>query len=697
MWKMTPSVATAARAAYWRLIPLLYLLLCVAAVHAQRNLTLYNLGSAPQAYALNPGRMPMYNGFFTLPLLGNLNASYSNNGFTFNDLKLSESEESFFGNDFSEFVGKLQDENQMLFDLNFSFTEIGFRVKKNFFGFQLGDYVQTQTTYPRSLFQLLQDVSEYSENEDPNTKPMLSSYDLSRLNFNATYFRSYGFSYNRQILPQLSAGLRIKMLTGLANVWTNNQALRMTNNKAEEYFEISGRFDVLSAGINGDLDNPFALFRSTGNRGWAFDFGAQYQLTDRIDVFASITDLGSIKWKNDLTFNAINPRTTRFSTNNIDSFEMQFNDFIDELESDMLGGITAYKTRLPTMGYFGANYYFLPNTSVGVLLNPRFFRQQVDMAYAVSLQTHVGRFLQAGVNWSAYNQNYANIGAGLTLNAGPFQLFAATDNLLSVFNLTKTRNAQANVGLGFTFGRSSRELQLLAAKGENVDSIMKSMAAEASEGKSEKTKRADKAEKPSKVPESAPKEPIKPYIIVQGKAVNNGVMLQAVSVEAYRQLPSGGEELAYVNGFFNGQIKFALQRDETYRVLIKKQGYLDREVRITPGEMADFATLEREFLLQSEPITPVVTKEEKPVNPSKPSTEAPTVTAPSPAPAASGTFRLREATSLRQGPSHETTVLLRFTAGNQVELLEKTNSSWWKVRYQGKTGYVKAALLESIK
>jgi tetratricopeptide (TPR) repeat protein len=61
-----------------------------------------------------------------------------------------------------------------------------------------------------------------------------------------------------------------------------------------------------------------------------------------------------------------------------------------------------------------------------------------------------------------------------------------------------------------------------------------------------------------------------------------------------------------------------------------------------------------------------------------------------------GTYKLVNATSLREGPVHTTRVLLRFTAGNQVEVLEKTDDLWWKVRFKGKVGYAKAAMLATV-
>ena len=57
---------------------------------------------------------------------------------------------------------------------------------------------------------------------------------------------------------------------------------------------------------------------------------------------------------------------------------------------------------------------------------------------------------------------------------------------------------------------------------------------------------------------------------------------------------------------------------------------------------------------------------------------------------------LKEPTSLREGPSHETEVLLRFQSGDEVEILEKTDEFWWKARFDGQEGYVKAFLLRTL-
>jgi uncharacterized protein YgiM (DUF1202 family) len=59
-------------------------------------------------------------------------------------------------------------------------------------------------------------------------------------------------------------------------------------------------------------------------------------------------------------------------------------------------------------------------------------------------------------------------------------------------------------------------------------------------------------------------------------------------------------------------------------------------------------------------------------------------------------YELTAKTSLRTGPSASERVLLRFSEGDRVDLISKTNVFWWYVKYRGKVGYVKAALLDPI-
>lgn len=726
MWKTTQPTAAAVwignLSDYQRNIfvkklnlSILFLLLCMGILSAQRNLTLYNLNAVPQSMSLNPGRMPLSNVYVGIPALGSINGSFSNSSFTFGDLMLGD-DEDFFENDFEDFLGILDDENRLIVDVNVNWLDFGFRVKNNFFSLQAGDYVTFQSDYPKPLFELFDDIAN---EEIQETK----TYLLDQLGFNGTHFRSYGIGYTRVITPQLSMGIRAKYLSGMANVSTFNQNLRFVNDLDNQYFDIEGSLSIYSSGLQTLEDDPGAYIRGTGNRGFAIDFGANFQVNDQIEVYGSVVNLGRIRWKNDLTENTIVAGNVQFPNDDIDEFEEELSNFLDSLQMPPSLPLASYTTRLPAVAYFGGSYHFLPNTSASILFNPRFFEGNTDWAFSLGLQHRVNKFLQAVVNYSTYNKSAFNLGAGFALNAGPLQLYFASDNILPIFNIDNAKNAHFNTGLNLTFGRMTRTEQLETWKKEAPDLVLKSKmeplseieATETEENvsepeekvvaeaetetapKPEQSKKKQAAEKPA---ETTPEpEVLKPYLTFSGAARSNAneSPLAGVTIELYKIQADGSEELALITSFLDGHIKATLQRSLDYRMVVKKPGFADQQIRIASGEMAGKNTLEKDVVLpvvlldeQPKPATPAPSKPKEESRPSQ-QTEQAEVIKPE-----SIMFKVLIITDLRVDASDSARSLFRLQKGNRVQLLEKVNDTWWKVQYVARVGYVKTSALEEV-
>lgn len=58
------------------------------------------------------------------------------------------------------------------------------------------------------------------------------------------------------------------------------------------------------------------------------------------------------------------------------------------------------------------------------------------------------------------------------------------------------------------------------------------------------------------------------------------------------------------------------------------------------------------------------------------------------------TFSLTQETSLRTAPNSQAKVLLRFSIGDEVSILDDSGEWWWKVSFRGNTGWVKKRLLQ---
>lgn len=88
---------------------------------------------------------------------------------------------------------------------------------------------------------------------------------------------------------------------------------------------------------------------------------------------------------------------------------------------------------------------------------------------------------------------------------------------------------------------------------------------------------------------------------------------------------------------------------------------------------------------------------ERPVNvePPFPRTISENRPAPYAAPMKASTdyFVVTEKTSLRESPDSQAEVLLRLSVDAKMEVLDSSGKYWWKVQYNGRTGWVKSALL----
>jgi hypothetical protein len=239
--------------------------------------------------------------------------------------------------------------------------------------------------------------------------------------------------------------------------------------------------------------------------------------------------------------------------------------------------------------------------------------------------------------------------------------------------------------------------------------------------------------------EQAEKE-ANPTSTLQGTIIEKGTgaTLQDVAVEVLTLGQDGEVQRAYTTLLHHSEFNLPLYPESTHLLILRKAGYepeaflIDKEQAmhkqtfalapkkevsnqedqrtkgtvqyppiLTGIEMGDFLDLSEIrtessrllALIASQSLTEHIQIKEEYLE-----TEAMDFVAkeaPSqPEEASIGRFVLTASTSFRQKATHKSDVLLRFRPNDEVEVLEKTNKWWWRVRYDERTGYVKAQLLE---
>jgi hypothetical protein len=724
-------------------------------LHAQRNLALYNLPGVPQSQVMNVGRMPDYNFHLSLPLISNINLSANSSGFSANDLRNIEfdgsegSGESFFETDFSDFIDQIGPFNTLGFDFNTTLLDAGFRLGKGYIGLQAMESVNGFLGYSESLFTSFDEIQRLTPGDFDNG-PRRYSVNGTFLNF--SHHRTLGGSYTHEIIPgKLSAGVRAKMAIGIGRAWTRNENFSIVGDYQQGILGLEGNVGLVLAGLPAAFDSTQGFdsyIQGSGNQGLALDLGAQYRINDKIEVFASLVNLGQINWRNNISEYGYSTKYLDFYANqSVDTRQEALDEVIDFVstpeKTKYLGNI---KSPLPMYAYAGGNYHFNKTLSAGAMVNLERLDGFNYWNFTLNGRANLGRVLQAGVTLAQVQGIGFQLGAGAAVNLGPLQIYAASDNVSSVVKLGNARNAQLNVGINLVFGRgrTKTDVALQDSSAMNPSAIAVVDSAEQKESKvktktpktkPEKTSVAKTKERPAPDPKpvkttpAAPSTPVvtstttlRPWVNLRGTSFNasSKEMLTGVTVEMY-QKQGDREVLAYVRGNPGIDILAPMDRTKEYRVVVKKNGFKPTETTIGLDELAGVAELKKDFFLdlapEETPTTiskPAENPVEKPVEKpketvasttdtpnadgAKPNVEnKPSSAAPQPQTKSLNVYVLVLASDMKPTPGVDGATVIRIGAGFRVQVLEKTNADWWLVNFRGNNGYVNAKALREEK
>ncbi|MFT4668148.1 MAG: hypothetical protein ACI8YQ_002843 [Polaribacter sp.] len=271
-------------------------------------------------------------------------------------------------------------------------------------------------------------------------------------------------------ISKVTVGGRIKLLSGLANVSTSKTDAKVTTDSeyyqlaveadyqinAGGMFSVAGLVDDRDVEVNfEDEDLSFGRLFKAPNLG--LDLGANIVLlNDKLMLSASIIDLGRIKWKNNAK-NYTAKGTYDFSGVDLND-ALDGGDagegLLDSLENafDFVESGNSYSTMLPTKIYLSARYKAHRFLSLGVLSYLETYRGEIYNGLAIDATTHLGKIVDFGLTGS-YVYRSPNLGAHLALKFGPFQIIAASDNLLALIDPTNHQHTTARFGMNLAFGK----------------------------------------------------------------------------------------------------------------------------------------------------------------------------------------------------------------------------------------------------
>ena len=633
---------------------------------AQSGLTLYHLTTVPQVQHLNPASIPASRVFVSLPGISHISFAGSANAFSIDDLNLSyrlfrgeaDFDNADWKNDLFAAAGSM---NKTRFQFETDLLGFGFQVKRHFFSFSISERIDAQMVFSSELPRFLRDEEAGFDNTG-------EVYELSDWKFSAMHYRPYTLNYAFAFNPNLTAGLSVSYISGIASVITENNGLKAVINDNAVGFGLQGSLQVNSAGIEPYLDgfDGNDYFLHPRNSGLAFGAGAKLAVLDQqLELSMSAINLGFISWKEKLNRSTL--------SNELVSSQKEFSQVIEHWIDGDPGSAEAFKSTLQPRFFLGGNYHLPGPHSIGLLLGAMPVQGAFNPNLTLTYNARVSDWFGVTTGYSMANGNH-NFGLGFSINAGPIQWYLLSDNVPSLFT-SSAQYTQVSTGINLTFGCMDRDKESLrfvfpeppephshmfpdTLSGDFIPILAEDARLHKAASDSVIVRRSQIEEEPEDDPRQGGKIIGKPK---EEDAVGKQYFV-ALSTEMKAQ-PNGDSELvAFLPA--GAEVTVVAQQSRYWWEVVceDKQGWVIPATLLS----ADAVDPETARNIQANTVEP------KPVK---------------------GLLRVKQATSLRTGPSASERVIRRLQESEEVFLLEKTDRYWWKVRFEDQVGYAKAALM----
>ena len=432
---------------------------------AQNTNTLYFMDNIAERNNINPAFIPNCNFYLDFIFLPNLYFNAGTNNLTFNDLLFMQNGKPVTilssQRNIDRFYQSLHPTTNANFNLGLNLLSFGFKVKRNYFTFDMGIHADAGIYIPRDVFKL----ALYGT---PNPAD-INSFDFSSLGIESTLYSKVGIGYMNQINEHWQIGFKAKFLMGYANIDTKINDLQLNASRHEWTLKTNGlihaslpmKFDTKADGsvdfMSASLYNTnelISLLYNPAGYGGAIDFGLTYQPIKNLTISASITDLGFIYW----TKGAISGQMhgehridglIDYTLGDSLTIGEQISSTFTELGEEILGTIktnnynNAYTTMLKANFYAGIEYGVLDNRiSFGAVNRLTFNNRRMFDEVTLALNLRPLNWLKATIDYSFLNGRWGNLGLGLNLRAGIFNMYILADYIPLSYTRLHTENSK---------------------------------------------------------------------------------------------------------------------------------------------------------------------------------------------------------------------------------------------------------------
>lgn len=393
-----------------------------------------------------------------MSLIG-ISSTLATEGLTFNQIVTKQDGQPVI--DVPKVLAQLPDDNYLRNDYTLETYGFAFPIKEKFW-FSFGHSLRYHSLFkfPKELPQLLL---------KGNAQFIGQTIDLSNeLQLTGYHVLGFGLGYE---FGNFTVGGKVKFLSGFADASTSQDQHAISLYTDPDVYQLTLNSNyVLNTASAIDYRNLFDADASfgfrfselasepffSGNTGMALDLGLRWE-NEKLDIAASVVDLGRIKWTKDATRLESTEATQYDGFDFTDAISGQgganFEDALDTLEAalDFDKTEASYHSKLPTKAYFSLRYQLREKYSLGTVIFHEAFRGSSTTAFAVGANADLTAWLNAGLTYAIVNGNFDNVGINLTLQSNTFQVFMVTDNLSSLFDPGNSQAFSARLGSNLFF------------------------------------------------------------------------------------------------------------------------------------------------------------------------------------------------------------------------------------------------------
>jgi len=484
-----------------RYITLILIFISTITMYSQQSNTLFYMHRLPQANLVNPAIQPeckLTISGLIVPVSGQLfpatHTNIGSTGFAYKDMvQYNSIMDSLMiptskGFDYDQLLGKLKDVNFITFEEHLDIISVGYKWKNNWrFTFNIASKTELRLNFTKDLIQLMADGG--------NGGTFSGETAVLSMGLTATQWHEIGIGASKKINDKLTVGVRAKLLFGQSNIWSKKTNLEWTTNATDYTYDLHADMEVYTSQAFYKVDkyyydydadsmvfegtdlNPSTndIIMSFKNPGGAIDLGVDYTLNDKIHLYASVIDLGFIRWKNNVNVFTVDGKYQ------FDGYDPQpyatENDSIIDAHNDALAHeaieiflperqVDNYTTFLTPKFHIGGTYQFNEKINAGILYRGDVYQNKLHSSLTLSGNANLTKWFSAYLSYSMMYNSYTNVGVGLVAKGSIFQFFVVTDNVWGYIWPHNTRVINGRLGINLMFGCKKNSSTTLVGNSE---------------------------------------------------------------------------------------------------------------------------------------------------------------------------------------------------------------------------------------